>query len=168
MNGEMAARLMLESALPIDDVDQITMLPGRTLILVWVDVQDRPDLADLAALQGGGPSTFLMTWFAAAPGKRNMIIGLRVEMEATSVVFHLAFKVERYLPELEILVESGLLWVVPGPPNPVLPGIGVRNAREMQAIGEKGVQFELGPDMQAVLRNQLTVWKQRHRQRGEI
>ncbi len=29
------------------------------------------------------------------------------------------------------------------------------------AVGEKGVQFELGPDMQAVLRDQLTAWKQR-------
>ena len=163
MNEEMTVRLMFESALPIDDVDQITMLPGKTLILVWVDVQDRPDLADLAALQGGGPSTFLMTWFAAAPGERNMVVGLRIEMEATSVVFHLTFQVERYLPELEILAESGLLWVVPGPPPALLSGTRVMNTREMRAIGEKGVQFELGPEMQAVLRNQLTTWKQRRR-----
>jgi hypothetical protein len=105
-----------------------------------------------------------MTWFAAAPGERNMVIGLRVEMEAaTRVVFHLAFKVERYLPELEILAESGQLWVVPGPPNENLTGTRVMNAREMMAVGEKGVQFELGPDMQAVLRDQLTTWKQRRR-----
>jgi len=161
MDEETTVRLMFESALPIDAIDQITMLAGKTLILVWVDVQDRPDLADLATLQGGGPSTFLMTWFAAAPGKRNMVIGLRIEMEATSVVFHLAFKVERYLPELEILTQSGLLWVVPGPPNENMTGVGVMNAQEMRAIGERGVQFELGPDMQAVLRDQLIAWKQR-------
>ncbi len=161
MNEEMTVKLMVESALPIDDIDQIAMLPGRTLILVWADVQDRPDLADLAARQGGGAGTFLMTWFAANPGARNMIIGLRVEMEAAeSCVFHLAFKVARYLPELEILAQSGQFWVVPGPPNN-LTGTRIRNTREMMAIGEKGVQFELGPDMQAMLRNQLTAWKQR-------
>lgn len=163
MDEATTVRLMLESALPIDDIDQITMLPGKTRILVWVDIQDRPDLSDLAALHGQGKGTFLMTWFAANPGARNMIIGLRVEMEATSVVFHLAFQVERYLPELEILAESGLLWVVPGPPNENLTGTRVMNTREMRAIGEKGVQFELGPDMQAVLRGQLTIWKQGRR-----
>ena len=163
MDEATTVRLMLESALPIDDLDQITMLPGKTRILVWVDIQDRPDLSDLAALHGQGPGTFLMTWFAANPGARNMIIGLRVEMEATSVVFHLAFQVERYLPELEILAESGLLWVVPGPPNENLTGTRVMNTREMRAIGEKGVQFELGPEMQAVLRGQLAIWKQGRR-----
>jgi len=163
MDEAMAVKLMLDSALPIDDIDQITMLPGRTLILVWVDVQDRPDLSDLAALHGQGKGTFLMTWFVANPGARNMIIGLRIEMEATSVVFHLAFRVERYLPELEILAESGQLWVVPGPPNESVTGTRVMNTREMLAIGEKGVQFELGPDMRAVLRGQLTIWKQRRR-----
>jgi len=163
MDEEMAVKLMLDSALPIDDIDQITMLPGRTLILVWVDVQDRPDLADLAALHGQGKGTFLMTWFVANPGARNMIVGLRIEMEATSVAFHLAFRVECYLPELEILAESGQLWVVPGPPNESLTGIRVMNTREMRAIGEKGVQFELGPDMRAVLHGQLTIWKQRRR-----
>jgi hypothetical protein len=161
MDEEMAVKLMLDSALPIDDIDQITMLPGRTLILVWVDVQDRPDLADLAALHGQGKGTFLMTWFVANPGARNMIVGLRIEMEATNVIFHLAFRVERYLPELEILAESGQLWVVPGPPNESLTGIRVMNTREMRAIGEKGVQFELGPDMRAGLHGQLTIWKQR-------
>ena len=160
MNEAMTVKLMLESALPIDAIDQITMLPGKTFILVWVDIQDRPDLADLAALHGQGPGTFLMTWFAANPGAQNMTIGLRVEMEATSVVFHLAFQVERYLPELEILAESGLLWVVPGPPNENLTGTRVMNTREMRAIGEKGVQFELGPEMRAVLRGQLAIWKQ--------
>lgn len=163
MDEEMAVKLMLDSALLIDDIGQITMLPGRTLILVWVDVQDRPDLADLAALHGQGKGTFLMTWFVANPGARNMIVGLRIEMEATSVVFHLAFRVERYLPDLEILAESGQLWVVPGPPNESLTGTRVMNTREMRAIGEKGVQFELGPDMRAVLRGQLTIWKQRRR-----
>jgi hypothetical protein len=163
MDEALAVRLMLESALPIDAIDQITMLPGKTLILVWVDIQDHPDLSDLAALHGQGPGTFLMTWFAANPGARNMTIGLRVEMEATNVVFHLAFQVERYLPELEILAESGLLWLVPGPPNENLTGTRVMHTREMRALGEKGVQFELGPEMQAVLRGQLAIWKQGRR-----
>jgi hypothetical protein len=161
MSEAKTVKLMLQSALPIDDIDQITMLPGRKVILVWVDMQDRPDLADLATRHGKGKGTFLMTWFAASPGARNMVIGLRIELEAASnVVFHLAFKVERYLPELEILAQSGQFWVVPGPPNETLTGTRVMSSREIMAIGEKGVQFELGADMRAVLRDQLLVWKQ--------
>jgi hypothetical protein len=164
MNEETSVELMLRSALPIDDIDQITMLPGKTIILVWIDIQDRPDLSDLAERHGQGAGTFLMTWFAAAPGRRNMIIGLRVGLEAaTRVVFHLAFKVEQYLPELEILAESGQLWVVPDPPNPKPPGVSVLSSQGIIAIAGKGVQFELGPDMQAVLRDQLIVWKQHRR-----
>ena len=161
MNEEEAVRLMLESALPIDDIDQVRMLPGKTLILVWVDIQDRPDLSDLGELAGPGKGTFVMTWFAANPGARNMIVGLRVELEATSVVFHLTFKVGRYLPELEILAQTGQLWVVPGPPNENVTGTRVLNTREIIAVAGKGVQLELGPDMRAVLQHLLDLWKQR-------
>lgn len=161
MNEETAVRLMLESALPIDDVDQITVLPGKTLLLVWVDIQDRPDLSDLGELVGPGKGTFVMTWFAANPGARNMIIGLRVELEATSVVFHLAWKVERYLPELAILARTGQLWVVPGPPNENVTGTRVLNAREIIAVAGKGVQLELGPDMREVLQQMLDLWTRR-------
>jgi hypothetical protein len=42
---EETARLLVQTALPIDAIDQITgILPGRTVVLVWVDLQDRPDL----------------------------------------------------------------------------------------------------------------------------
>jgi hypothetical protein len=39
---EETARLLVQTALPIDAIDQITgIIPGRTAILVWVDLQDR-------------------------------------------------------------------------------------------------------------------------------
>jgi hypothetical protein len=91
-----------------------------------------------------------------------MIIGLRVEIEAvTSVVFHLACKVECYLPELEILAQTGQLWGVLGLPNKNLTGTIVLNTREIIALAGKGVQLERGPDMRAVLPHRLDFWKQR-------
>ncbi len=102
-----AVELMLRSALPIDDIDQLMMIPrnskgpGEVVTLVWVDIQDRPDLASLAHRHGDESGYFLATWFYVDPPRRNMIVGLRVDMRApTTGVFHLAFKVERYLKEL--------------------------------------------------------------------
>jgi hypothetical protein len=152
---------MLRSALPIDDVDQVEMLPGQKIIVVWVDVQDRPDLTDLAARHGEGEGSYLMTWFAASPGERRMVIGVRVEMQAaTKVVFHLAFKVERYVTELEALAQSGQLWVVPGPPPAYLTGTRVMNMQQMIAVCGKGVQLEIEESIRTMLRDQLVVWKQ--------
>jgi len=41
---EEKAKLVVQTALPIDAIDQITgIIADRTAILVWVDLQDRPD-----------------------------------------------------------------------------------------------------------------------------
>jgi hypothetical protein len=71
MDEAIAVKLLLESALPIDNFDQMIMLPGKTLILVWIDMQDRPDLSDMADLHGPGKGTFFMTWFALLTQKRG-------------------------------------------------------------------------------------------------
>src|SRR5579875_1238308 len=111
MDEQAQVRQMLAAALPIDDIDQVRMLPGASIMLVWVDIQDRPDLADLAALHGESGGMVLVTWFAANPGERRMVIGLRVEMRAaTRVVFDLAFKVERYIEQLDNLARYGQMW----------------------------------------------------------
>ncbi len=161
MDEQAQVRQMLAAALPIDDIDQVRMLPGASIMLVWVDIQDRPDLADLAALHGESGGMVLVTWFAANPGERRMVIGLRVEMRAaTRVVFHLAFKVERYIEQLDNLARYGQMWIVPGPPPAGLTGTRLMDLRELIAVARRGVHIELEPSMRTVLYDQLVAWKQ--------
>lgn len=159
MDEQTRVKLMLESALPIDDVDQV-MLPDVSIVLVWVDIQDRPDLADLAALHGESGGMVLLTWFAAHPAERRMQIGLRIEMRAaTRVVFHLAFKVERYRERLSTLARYGQLWIVPGPPPAGLTGTRLMDMRGLAAVASRGVSIELEPSMKTALYEQLVTWK---------
>ena len=154
--------LMLRSALPIDDIDQVMMSPGQVITLVWVDIADRPDLASLADRQGKEGGYFIATWFYSDPGKRNMLIGLRVDMRTpVKTVFHLVFKVERYEKQLDAVASSGQLWIAPGPPPAHLTGTKVMSMQEIMALGSQGVALELEPDMVTELRNQLPGWKQR-------
>jgi len=44
--------LALKSALPIDDIDRLIIDPADGIAIVWVDIQERPDLATLAARHG--------------------------------------------------------------------------------------------------------------------
>jgi hypothetical protein len=149
--------LMFRSALPIYDIDKVVMQPGEeTIIVVWVDTQDRPDLSNLAALHGQSQGELRLQWFADAQEK---IIGLRIEMHAaTNVVFHLAFQTKRYPQQLGILAEHGLLWVIPSEPSPQLE---VMNARDILAIPgiQQGVTLELDLYMRSVLRETLHMWK---------
>src|SRR5260370_16817920 len=115
--------LALRSALPIDDIDRIIISPGDGIAVVWVDIQERPDLATLAARHGQEEGFCICTLFYGNHGKRSMIIGLRVEMrQPTRTIFHLAFKVERYIDQLSLFAQFGKIWVVPGPPPVHLTG----------------------------------------------
>ena len=164
MDEQAQVRQMVAAALPIDDIDQVRMVPGASIMLVWVDVQDRPDLTDLAALHGEGGGMVLVTWFAAHPTERRMVIGLRVEMRAsTRVVFHLAFKVERYSEQLDNLARYGQLFIVPGPPPAGLTGTRLMDMNGLAAVASRGIFIELEPSMRTVLYDQLVAWKQ---QRG--
>jgi len=156
--------LALRSALPIDDIDQLILGPTDGLAIVWVDIQERPDLAVLADRLEQEDGHCICTWLYANPGKRNMIIGLRVDMRRpTRSVFHLAFKVERYIDQLSLFAQTGKIWVVPGPPPAHLVGM---QGMDMQVFIDKvvdfagqGVVIELKPDLVADLRNLLDEWK---------
>jgi hypothetical protein len=59
---EESARLLVQTALPIDTIDQIIgIIPDRTAILVWVDIQDRPDLLHMGQRHEGGSGDFVAT-----------------------------------------------------------------------------------------------------------
>ena len=93
-----------------------------------------------------------------------MIIGLRVEMRhPTRTVFHLAFKVERYIDQLSLFAQFGKIWVVPGPPPVHLVDT---QEMDMQTFIEKmmnfagqGIVIELEAHLVVELRNLLNEWR---------
>jgi hypothetical protein len=129
-----------------------------------VDIQERPDLATLAARHEQENGFCICTLFYANPGKRSMIIDLHVEMrQPTRTVFHLAFKVERYIEQLSLFAQFGKIWVVPGPPPAHLVGTQEMDMQEfidkVMKFAGNGVVIELEPDLVAELRNLLDAWK---------
>ena len=156
--------LALRSALPINAIDQLILGPTDGLAIVWVDIQERPDLAVLANRLEQEDGQCICTWLYANVGQRDMIIGLRIVMcRPTRSVFHLAFKVERYIDQLLFFAQTGKIWVVPGLPPAHLVGM---QGIDMQVFIDKVVDFagqglvvELKPDVVADLRHLLDEWK---------
>lgn len=156
--------LALRSALPIDNIDRVLFDINDGMMLVWVDIQERPDLATLAERHGDQEGHCICSLFAQNHNKRNMKIALRVEMQRpTKSVFHLVFKVERYIEQLSLFAKYGKIWITPGPPPAHL-----RNTQEMgiQEFIEKvikyagqGITIELEPKLVEDLRSLLDDWK---------
>ncbi len=53
--------LLLRSAIPIDDVDQV-IAPGLSFAVIWIDIAERPDLQMLAE-QGTSADGFSIVTF---------------------------------------------------------------------------------------------------------
>src|SRR5437660_12809867 len=127
---DMDIGLLLRSALPIDDIDQLIMPPSDGISVIWVDISERPDLAHLTERSAQESGYAVCTWFYGNPGKRNMLVGLRVAMkQPTNTVFTLVFKVERFVEQLSTIARYGKLWIVPGPPPAHLVGTREMNAQ---------------------------------------
>lgn len=161
---EMDLGLLLRSALPIDDIDQLVIPPNDGFSIIWVDIAERPDLAALAERNAEEPGYAVCTWFYGNSGKRTMLIGLRVAMrQPTRAVLVLVFKVEKYVEQLLTIARSGKLWIVPGPPPAHLVGTQEMDARtfteKVVNVAGQGLFIELEPDLVAELRTQLTEWK---------
>jgi len=93
-----------------------------------------------------------------------MIIGLRVEIrQPTRTVFHLAFKVERYIEQLSLFAQFGKIWVAPGPPPAHLVGTQEMDMQEfidkVMKFAGQGIVIELEPDLVAEIRGLLDEWK---------
>jgi len=63
MEDEMDLGLLLHSALPIDDIDQLIMPPNDGFSIIWVDIAERPDLAALTERNAQGPGYAVCTLF---------------------------------------------------------------------------------------------------------
>ena len=155
--------LLLKAAIPIDDVDQM-LAPGLSFIVIWIDISERPDLQVLAEKDGLADGYSICTYFYANPGKRNMRLGLRVEMrQPVHFVLPLVFKVSEYIDQLATMSEYGNFWVVPGPPPAHLVGSTEMNTatfiEKVMAYSGQGLFITLEDHMVVELRERLAEWK---------
>jgi hypothetical protein len=155
---------MEDTALSIDDIDQLRLSRSDGISIIWVDISERPDLAALATRSTREAGDAVCTWFFGNPGKRNMIVGLRVALSPpTNTVFVLAFQVERFAGHLSIIAKYGKLWVVPGPPQAHLIGTQQMDAHtfltQVVNYSGQGVLIELESHLVTALRTQFDEWK---------
>ncbi len=163
MTDEEEITLLLKSALPIDDVDQV-LSPGLDFAVVWIDISERPDLRVLAEQDTLADGYSLCTFFYANPGKRTMRLGLRIEMrEPMRFVLPLVFKVNDYIDQLTTISREGNLWIVPGPPPAHLVGTTEMNAltflKQVAAYSGQGLFITLQDHLIVELRKRLAEWK---------
>ena len=156
--------VLLSSALNIDDIDQVRLSAHDEISIIWVDIAERPDLAVLREHSVQAVGDVEGTWFVQNPGKRNMIIGMRVVLlHPTPAAFVLAFEVERLVGHLVMIAKYGKLLVVPGPPQAHQVGTPEMDAHSflthaVNASGQ-GVLIELEAHLVTELRSQLDGWK---------
>src|SRR5205807_8536030 len=93
---------------PSDSIDQLIMPPNDGFSIIWVDIAERPDLAALTERNAQGPGYAVCTLFYGNPGKRNMLVGLRIAMrQPTKAVLVLAFKVEKFVEQPSTIARYG-------------------------------------------------------------
>ena|SRR5260370_29942653 len=98
--------LLLKSAIPIDDIDEV-LSPDLNFAVIWIDISERPDLQVLTEKDTLTDGFSICTWFYANPGKRNMRMGLRVEMrQPVRFVLPLVFTVSEYVDQLTTIQTS--------------------------------------------------------------
>ncbi|SRR5258708_2492589 len=103
--------LLLKSAIPIDDMDQM-LSPDLSFAIIWIDISERPDLQVLAEKDTLAGGFSIVTFFYANPGRRNMCIGMRVETrQPVRFVLPLVFKVSDYVDQLTTISQNGNFWV---------------------------------------------------------
>lgn len=169
MTDEEEVALLLTSAIPIDDVDQM-LAPGLSFAIIWVNISERPDLQALAEKEGLAEGFSIVTFFYANPGKRDMRLGMRVEMrQPVRFVLPLVFSVSKYIEQLTTISRDGNFWIVPGPPPVHLTGSRKIPAadilHQIVAYSGQGLFITLQDHLAAELRERLAEWK---RQQGVV
>ena len=151
--------LLLKSAIPIDDVDQM-LSPGLSFAIIWIDISERPDLQVFAEKDTLADGFSIVTFFYANPGRRNMRLGMR---QPVRFVLPLVFKVSDYIDQLTTISQDGNFWIVPGPPPDHLVGSTEMTAdtflEEVVATSGQGLFITLQDHLIAELRERLAEWK---------
>jgi hypothetical protein len=162
--SEAEIALLFKSAVPIDDSDELRTGPNDAFSIIWIDIQDRPDLQVLATKEAQPAGYTLCTWIYAGSGHRNMRIGLRIEMRQPSrFVMILDFKVSHYLEQLKTIARYGKLWIIPGPIPAYLvdtqPMTANEFIRNVVTVAGHGLFVELQEYLVEELRQQLLEWE---------
>jgi len=155
---------LLQTAVPIDDIDMIVTGPTSGLAVVWCDISDRPDLQTLAERHETENGYSVCQWIYGRKGEKAHIIILRVEMKKPSKTnFHLAFSPRKWSMPLHLIAQTGKLWIVPGPPPAHLVGTQWMNSGEFTqkvvAHSGKGVVIELDYNLRNELSRELSLWQ---------
>jgi hypothetical protein len=156
MTNEEEIALLLTSAIPIDDVDQL-LAPDLSFAVIWIDISERPDLQVLAEKDTLADGFSIITFFYANPGKHNMRLGMRIEMrQPVHFVLPLVFKVSAYVDQLTTISQDGNVWIVPGPPPAHLVGLIEMNPaaflKQVVAYSGQGLFLTLQDHLVAELR----------------
>jgi len=154
---ELAINLALKSALPVEAIDQTTV----NMTIIWVDFQERPDLAELSARYGKS-GTYSASLLYKNPGTRDLIVILRIEMlQPSQTVFCLAFEVERYFDQIASFAQSqyGLLWILPGPQSKEVTTVQGFDMPDLRAYSGQGFTLELPQKFITELHGVLDDWK---------
>jgi hypothetical protein len=156
--------VMLRSALSIDDIDHVCLPPDERICVIWVNISERPDLAPLAVHNTQKASDAVCSWFYGNPGKRNMIVGLRITIrQPANAIFTLAFEMERFVGHLLSIAKYGKLWIIPGPPPSHSIGSHAMDAQtfltHVVTLSGQGVVIELESHLVTALRTRLDEWK---------
>src|SRR5579859_6974301 len=123
LNNEEDIYLAYRTAIKIDDIDRFITPERKIMAVIWLDLQDRPDMHYLAERHKDTQGYCVCTWFYNRPGERNMEIGLYVEMrQPTRTAFSIVMRAKDYPDQLEAIAHDGQLWLVPGPPPAHLVG----------------------------------------------
>lgn len=165
LNSEEDIFLAYRAAIPIDDIDRMVTPARQMMAVIWLDLQDRPDMNYLAERHKEGAGGFsVCTWFYNHPGERNMEIGLYVEMkQPTRTAFSIVMRVRDYTEQLEAIARDGQLWLVPGPPPAHLTGTQEMTFQQFMdkvvAFSGEGVHIQLQDHLRAELAGQLAAWR---------
>ncbi len=108
-------RPVVARALPVEAASTWIREPGDALPVVWIDVTDRPDIADLPRVLSsergarGNPPLLGTQWLADHATNRTVLIVTFVE--PVTCTWALSFDVPRWIEVLKQIAESGELFV---------------------------------------------------------
>lgn len=167
-------RALLHASLPIDEIQGLIGLgakeagPLDTVVLIWIDDQDRPDFRNTVAAHNKEQpqsGSFQFSWLYRGISRNTRLL-LRIEMEKpTRATFHLCFSLKQDFGVLWTMAQSRTFWLVPGPVRPLsAPRVAMEAAtffEEYKSSFEWMLAFELSKSQANDLREFLAVWPYR-------
>lgn len=154
-------KLAFATAVPIDDVDELRMSPTMGFAIVWIDIQDRPDLAILQSKDKPLDGYSVISWFYATEQNDTPVhIGLHLQMKSpVKFALSVVFPIKKYRSQLQAIARHGHIWFVVGPPPDHLIGAQEMTAqqfmRKVVAHTGNGLLVELEPHLIDELRQKL-------------